>query len=47
MLLTEFKPSDILSKSLECDRIKQKATTKVERKKMVFENWTDIINTFK
>lgn len=40
-LLTVAKSSDILIKSLKGDRIKQKATTKVERKEMVFENWTE------
>ena len=37
-MLTRFKPSDTLSELLECDKKKQIVTTKVVRKKMVFEN---------
>ena len=42
-MLTRFKSSDTLSKSLGCDNKKQIATAKVVRKKMVFENWTEYI----
>jgi predicted transcriptional regulator len=38
MLLTKLKLSDILVKSLEGDKNKQKITAKAVRKKMVFEN---------
>ena len=37
-LLTGFKSSDTLNKSLECDKKKQKSYNESCRKKMVFEN---------
>ena len=37
-MLTVFKQSDTLSKSLEGDNKKQIVTAKVVREKMVFEN---------
>jgi len=46
-LLTRFKSSDILSKSLECDKKKQKVTTKVVERKWSLKIEQNNINTFK
>ena len=46
-LLTRFKPSDTLSKSLECDSKKQKVTTKVVERKWSLKIEQNNINTFK
>ena len=46
-LLTRFKPSDTLSELLDCDKEKQIVTMKVVREKLVFENGTEYISTFK
>jgi hypothetical protein len=46
-LLTRFKPSDKLSKSLEGDSKKQKVTTKVVERKWSLKIEQNKINTFK
>jgi len=46
-LLTLFKLSDILNESLECDKKKQKVTTKVVERKWSLKIEQNNINTFK